>query len=171
MRFTFAFLARPDAEAFSFFGIHIFRVRPRFGRIHEGAAQVHAGRYRTQVRPAECRQDCADTSRGRLPYRIAVLAMPRSRFIFRWAADQTNELVPWRDVYLRFATRPVTDVRDPFHSLMFRLQRKALDAMAYEAGVPRVRHLLSSSRHSEPWRRPSLILDQRSHRLPASRSN
>jgi AraC-like DNA-binding protein len=33
---------------------------------------------------------------------------------------------------------PVADIRDPFHSIMFHLPRKALDAMAYEAGVPRV---------------------------------
>src|SRR6266567_4218323 len=33
---------------------------------------------------------------------------------------------------------PVADLRDPFHSLMFYLPRKALDNMAYEAGVPRV---------------------------------
>jgi len=33
---------------------------------------------------------------------------------------------------------PVADMRDPFHSLMFYLPRKALDAMAYEAGAKRV---------------------------------
>jgi len=53
---------------------------------------------------------------------------------------------------------------------MFHLPRTALDALAYEAGVPRVRHLLSSL-HSEPWRSPALILDQRPHRVPALRSN
>jgi len=57
-------------------------------------------------------------------------------------------------------TDPVADLRDPFHSLMFYLPRKALDAIAYEAGRTRigdlrhepgvgvddpvVRHLLSS---------------------------
>lgn len=55
---------------------------------------------------------------------------------------------------------PVADIRDPFHSLMFYLPRKALDTMAYESGAPRIgdlrdqpgvgiddpiiRHLLSS---------------------------
>jgi AraC family transcriptional regulator len=57
-------------------------------------------------------------------------------------------------------TDPVADVRDPFHSLMFHLPRKALDTVAREAGVsgvgglrhepgagmddPVVRHLLSA---------------------------
>jgi hypothetical protein len=76
------------------------------GRIHKGAAQVDAGRYRTQVRRPKVGRT-APIPRG---YRIAVLAMPRS--IFRWTADQTNELVSWRDVYLRFATHLVA-ARDP----------------------------------------------------------
>jgi AraC-like DNA-binding protein len=38
-------------------------------------------------------------------------------------------------------TDPVADLRDPFHSLMFYLPRKALDTMAYEVGVPRVEDL------------------------------
>jgi AraC-like DNA-binding protein len=33
---------------------------------------------------------------------------------------------------------PVADLRDPFHSIMFHLPRRALDSMTYEAGVPRV---------------------------------
>lgn len=33
---------------------------------------------------------------------------------------------------------PVADLRDPYHSLMFHLPRKALDNMAYEAGAPRI---------------------------------
>ena len=57
-------------------------------------------------------------------------------------------------------TSPVADLRDPFHSLMFHLPRKALNAVAEQAGVrpaqdlrhdpgvsvvdPVVRHLLSS---------------------------
>jgi len=67
---------------------------------------------------------------------------------------------------------PVADVRDPFHSLMFHLPRKALDAMAYETGVPRVgdlRHMSGYSRTDardsiheavdqviERWRHPSV---------------
>jgi AraC-like DNA-binding protein len=33
---------------------------------------------------------------------------------------------------------PVADLRDPFHSIMFHLPRRALDSMTYEAGVPRI---------------------------------
>ena len=33
---------------------------------------------------------------------------------------------------------PVAELRDPFHSIMFHLPRKALDSMTHEAGVPRV---------------------------------
>jgi len=33
---------------------------------------------------------------------------------------------------------PVADIRDPYHCLMFHLPRKALDTIAYEAGVPAV---------------------------------
>lgn len=32
---------------------------------------------------------------------------------------------------------PVADLRDPYHSVMFHLPRKALDAVAYAAGMPR----------------------------------
>ncbi len=35
-------------------------------------------------------------------------------------------------------TDPVADLRDPFHSLMFHLPRKALEAVADEAGVARI---------------------------------
>lgn len=38
-------------------------------------------------------------------------------------------------------TDPVAELRDPFHSLMFHLPRKALDTLAYEAGEPRISDL------------------------------
>lgn len=172
LRFTFAFLACPDAEAFSFFGIHIFRVRPRFGRIHEGAAQVHAGRYRTQVRPAEGRQDCADTSRGRLPYSMQFLPCYDHDLYFDGRLIKPMNWFPGATSIYDLRLDPVADVRDPFHSLMFHLPRKALDAMAYGAGVPRVgdlRHMSGYSRTDardsiheavdqviERWRHPSV---------------
>jgi len=33
---------------------------------------------------------------------------------------------------------PIADIRDPYHCLMFHLPRKALDAVAYESGAPKV---------------------------------
>jgi AraC family transcriptional regulator len=72
---------------------------------------------------------------------------------------------------------PLADLRDPFHSLMFYLPRKALDALAHEAGTPGigdlrhelgvgiddpvVRHLLSSllPAMAKPEEVPPLFLD------------
>jgi AraC-like DNA-binding protein len=72
---------------------------------------------------------------------------------------------------------PIADIRDPYHCLMFHLPRTALDAIAYEAGAPRIgelqhrpgvgiddpiaRHLLSSllPATSRPGEAPSLFLD------------
>ena len=36
---------------------------------------------------------------------------------------------------------PIADIRDPYHSMMFHLPRKALDIVACESGVPRIRDL------------------------------
>lgn len=72
---------------------------------------------------------------------------------------------------------PVADVRDPFHSLMFYLPRKVLDALAHEAGTacvgdlrhelgagiddPVIRHLLSALAPAlaKPEEAPPLFLD------------
>ncbi len=72
---------------------------------------------------------------------------------------------------------PVADIRDPYHCLMFHLPRTALEAVAYDAGAPRLddlrhrpgvsvddpvaRHLLSSLLPvmKEPQRANSLFLD------------
>jgi AraC-like DNA-binding protein len=72
---------------------------------------------------------------------------------------------------------PIANIRDPYHCLMFYLPRKALDAMASEAGVrrpgdlrhragvsiddPSVRHLLSAllPAMSKPQEAHSLFLD------------
>jgi AraC-like DNA-binding protein len=72
---------------------------------------------------------------------------------------------------------PIADLRDPFHSIMFHLPCKALDAVAYEARAPRVgdlrhdpgvsvddpvvRHLLSSllPATAKPAEAPSMFLD------------
>lgn len=72
---------------------------------------------------------------------------------------------------------PVADLRDPYHSVMFQLPRRALDSVTYEAGVPRigdlrhepgvsiddpvVRHLLASllPAIAKPQEATSLFLD------------
>lgn len=72
---------------------------------------------------------------------------------------------------------PIADIRDPYHSLMFHLPRKALDTIAHDAGAPRIgdlehcpgvgiddpiaRHLLSCllPAISNPVGAPALFLD------------
>ena len=80
---------------------------------------------------------------------------------------------------------PIADIRDPYHSVMFHLPRKALDAIAYEAGAPRIgdlqyrpghgiddptaRHLLSSllPATARPAEAPALLLDHAALALTA----